>query len=322
MRGIIIILSVFMLSSCLKEEIAIPKKDLGDLALAEVNIGGNYQYQAYFDFNTGEIARKHNRDIWDIAFSSDASSNYIIINGAKNMFVYPTNKTDLSDVVSKAGYLSDQRFDSPYGELDSLAMRGWEDGLVRLIDLGYNSNNQQQGWYKIKILNATSTAYTFEFAKLEATTSTTVTIEKASGHNFVYYSLLSNSEQEVEPKKNEWDILFTQFTQRLYQPLVMPYLVTGAILNRSNTTAKRIDNVDFESIDLEYALSLDFTDTLNVIGYDWKEFDFDTETYSIFNNVSYLIRNRDGRYFKVKFVDFYGPTGETGNFKFEYQQIG
>lgn len=323
MKKLVVFSVLFIvLSACLKEELPVPKKDWGDATLAEVNIGGNYEYQAYFDFTTGEVVKKHSRDKWELGFQCGIAGEHIIINGSKQMFVYPTDKDELADITSKSGYLSNQRFDSPYGETDSLAMHNWQDGKVRIIDMGYNSSNVQQGWYKIKVHEVTNSSYTFEFAPLEETTSTITTIEKNDDYNFVFYSMLTKEEVDVEPKKDEWDLVFTQFTQRLYEPLVMPYLVTGALLNRKDVRAKKLTQIAYDDIDLEYALSLSLSDTLNIIGYDWKEFDFDTEIYTIYDDVSYVLKNRDGYYYKLRFLDFYNATGETGNCQFEYQFLG
>lgn len=325
MRALFLIVSLIVFSSCLREERPVPKMDLGGMEPVVVDIKNDYPYQAFFQLSTGEVASQNLKEDWDFGFENGADGQYIIINYSRNMFVYPTGKSNLSEVNSPAGYLGadNQRFDSPYGEYDSLAMRQYNDGLVRLIDMGYGINGQHIGWYKIKVNNVSEAAYSIEYAPLTSNESITLTLEKEIGgnHQFKYYSFLKGKETSITPADNQWDLVFTQFTQRLYQPLIMPYLVTGTLLNRVETKGAQIMNKEFDEIDLEYVQSLVLTDTLNVIGYEWKSFDFDDEDYTIYTNICYVIQDNRGDYYKLKFLDFYSPTGEKGYNKFIYQKI-
>src|SRR5690606_38205819 len=122
------------------------------------------------------------------------------------------------------------------------------------------------------------------------------TIEKqnADDYQFTYFNLQSNSVVQIAPKNAAWDLVFTQFTERLYEPLVMPYLVTGTLLNRVQTKGTRLVNVDYDAIDLAYAHTLPLSDTMNVIGYNWKSFDFSDENYLVYQNICYVLQDADG----------------------------
>jgi len=58
-----------------------------------------------------------------------------------------------------------------------------------------------------------------------------------------------------------------------------------------------------------------------VIGYEWKYYNFDAALYTIEPGLAYVIRDRDGFYYKLRFIDFYSEGGEKGYPKFEYVRL-
>ena len=67
--------------------------------------------------------------------------------------------------------------------------------------------------------------------------------------------------------------------------------------------------------------SLEFTTRSDVIGYDWKYYNFDDAVYTIVPEMNYVIRDRDGFYYKLRFVDFYNDQGVKGYPKFEFARL-
>ena len=58
-----------------------------------------------------------------------------------------------------------------------------------------------------------------------------------------------------------------------------------------------------------------------MIGYDWKYYNLDAALYTIEPGLAYVIRDRDGFYYKLRFIDFYSEAGEKGYPKFEYVRL-
>ena len=53
---------------------------------------------------------------------------------------------------------------------------------------------------------------------------------------------------------------------------------------------------------------LNFTSNKDAIGFDWKEYNFDAGFYSVKSNLNYIIKDRQQRYFKLRFTDFYNSN--------------
>ncbi|PKR81362.1 hypothetical protein CW751_04715 [Brumimicrobium salinarum] len=319
MRIVIIALIIVLFSSCLKEEIPVPKREKGDVETASVSMGGNYAYQVYFDFSANEMTGKETKDLWDIGFETGENGDKVITNTAKNMMVYLTDKTEMDEVLDENNYVSGPVFDNETGNLDSTGIGNWQDGKVRIIDMGYNSAGQAIGWYKLKVTGVDETTYTFEFAEIEATNATSVSLLKQEEYNFTYYSMLNNAEIQATPKSTDWDIVFTQYIHQFYEPVVTPYLVTGCITNRNNRQAAMVTELDFEAIDLAYASNLVLSENINTIGFGWK--DFVGDEYFVNSEISYIIKDHEGIFYKLRFVDFYNETGEKGNPVWEFVEL-
>ena len=77
----------------------------------------------------------------------------------------------------------------------------------------------------------------------------------------------------------------------------------------------------FEQIGLDMINIYDFSNHQDEIGYNWKVFDFETQTYTVQTEITYIIKDVSNRYFKLHFIDFYDEYGEKGSPKFEVQEL-
>ena len=125
---------------------------------------------------------------------------------------------------------------------------------------------------------------------------------------------------DVEPPKESWDLVFTQYTHAFIDPPVS-YLVTGVLSNRYRVQVAVDRQKNYSEIAYGDIASYVFRVDLNVIGFDWKEYDFDTGSYTVFPEINYVIKDSEGRHYKLHFTDFYDDTGEKGTPKFELQEL-
>lgn len=318
LKTFILLLSLIVLG-CEKEEIPITPHEPGDIITNQVEMGSNYVKQLFYDLGTNSLVSENNKTDWDIAFESDVNGWHIILNSSRGGAAANTNTTDfLSVTTTDAATWS---WDVPSGNLDSTAIGDYRyKGIVYIIDRGYNSNGNHTGYKKIVIDLDVDSLYKIRVADLDGTGDTLVSVVRDIGTNFTCFSFDNNETIYVEPEKDNWDLVFTQYLHIFQNPLT-PYLVTGVQLNRNNVSVA-IDTVNkFSEITHEDVSTYNFGNELNKIGYNWKFFDFNTSTYSIIADKNFIINDTEGRVFKFHFIDFYNNNGDKGAPKFEIQEL-
>lgn len=307
-----------ILFSCKKEELPVSAHQSGDFTTSTVNMESNYKWQIYFDLKTNSVVSKNLKTAWDLGFETGEDGYRIILNSAKAMYAFKTNNADLSSVTDTAGFFMARKFDVPSGNLDSSAIGNWKiSPTVYIIDRGYNESGIHQGFRKIVFQTVDSESYSIHFSRLDGSGETTMMMPKDNNYNFTFLSFSSSTTVMIEPPKTDWDLVFTQYMESLSTT----YLVTGCLLNRYNTSAKMDSIISFDHIDYTYVQNQNLSSEINTIGYNWKEFNFSSSTYIVFPKMNYLIKDAEGFYYKLHFIDFYNNSGIKGNPKFEYQQL-
>lgn len=308
--------------SCHKDEIPVQPHDPGAVITQAVNMGSDYKWQIYFDLGTNTVVGQNPKTAWDLGFETSADGYHVVVNGAKNMLVYNTHQTDFTAVTDTNGFEHNKRWDEASGNLDSTAIGDWRGTQkVYIINRGYTETGVHQGFRKIQFQSVNSTTFTVRFANLNGTNDVTMTIPKDSTYNLSFLSFNgTGSVVMIEPPKKDWDLVFTQYTHIFYNETpVMPYLVTGCLMNRYKTKALMDAGVNFSQIDYTYAAGKILSPAINTIGYSWKDF-----TGSIFitrPERNYIIQDANGIYYKLHFIDFYNASGVKGNPKWEFQQL-
>jgi len=314
-------LLLFLLSvvSCEQPEIPVDVQISDALSISEVSMGTDYRRQIFFDLEKDSIISSNEKFIWDIAFDGQETP-HIYINSAKFMSVYNTGAASLDAVTDTTGFSAGALFDVSSGNPDSTAFGMLDVGTVYLIDLGRTAAGLPAGFVKCVIENSTPGEITFSYANIDGSNAHTSTLTANAGHNVTCYSFISHSAVEIEPEANAFDLLFTQYTY-YFEAEDIYYLVTGVLLNRSGTFAAVDTLHSFEEITLADTAGVMLTDKMDVIGYDWKYYNFDLATYEVVPGLNYIIRTVEGNYYKLHFIDFYDALGNRGNPVFEFQLL-
>jgi hypothetical protein len=294
-----------------------------------------YTNQIYFDLEKGEEVSVNNKNEWDLGFESSAEGSHIILNTSAFMVAANTGITDFNQVTDTTGL--QWKFDKSDGNLDSTAIGSWfsigqfdtiYSQNVFIINRGYTDLGMLRGLKKIQFDRVSVNQFHFRFANLDGSEEHDFSVQKDPEVSFTCFSFTDRGQQlSFEPPFDTWDILFSQYTTLLYtdEGNPYPYLVTGVLLNRRNVEAS-IDTIhDFSSIDNQEAESLELHSTLDYIGYDWKKLEGDVNsgnvTYTIVPGRSYIIRNRKGFIFKLRFTGFYNNQGEKGYPTIEFKLL-
>ncbi len=319
---LLILVCVCFITSCEKDEIPVAKFDRGDVLSQQISLYSNYKNQVWYKLKTNSIVQTNSKVDWDLAFScNENSTTGIYLNTAKVMRAYRTNFTELSQVLDTNGYANNAIADSPTGELDSLAFFEWSlYNKVYIINRGYDESSAQLGFYKLKIIAETNTSITIEYAELSALISDVKTIVKNTNYNRVMFSFTSNETVFIEPPAADFDLCFTQYTH-VYTNPVHYYQVTGVLNNQFNTKIGVIPSKDFNEIVIADTSLANFSSKANGIGYDWKTFSLVTNTFTIHPEKNYIIKDNEGFFYKLHFINFYNSAGIKGYPTFEFKKL-
>ena len=317
MKKALLIALIPVLGACFKKEIPVEKPTSGAIT-TQIELGEDYANQIYYDLETNSIIRQNNREIWDLAFEAGDNGFHILLNESRIMSAALSNETDITALISDAGL--SYHWDFHTGNLDSTAIGDWQSsGKVYVIDLGTSLTGSNLGKKKLKVLSVSNTEYQIEFADLNSASIQTFTIPKSTTAGFTYFSMTgSGSLKDIEPDKGTWDLIFTAYCHVFDEHT--PYSLVGVLSNRFGG---KVLEVSIPFADLKYAdiVESDFEERVNVIGYDWKTYDFDNGTYVVNSNRTFIVKTVLGRYYKMRFVDYYDENGIKGAPKFELQEL-
>jgi hypothetical protein len=192
---------------------------------------------------------------------------------------------------------------------------------VAIIDLGVNDDGSQRGYVKMMATyDPNSKAYTIMHGALADTQPKSLEVTIDEQYNYMEVNLSLNEQVQASPAKSAYDLYLGQYTFQFYEPY-LAYLVNGVLVNPFHTLAAAIDGIPFEEIDMQHAEGSVLSGRRDVIGYDWKYYDLNLGVYSLVPNRSYIIRDQEGFYYKLRFIDFYSETGDKGSPKFEFQKL-
>lgn len=302
----------------------------GDLKTDTISMTENYLYQVYFSLDSGREVRSNIKTLFDLGFECSNAGWHVILNTSDFMKVADMGEVALGQAYDTAGLK--MLFDKSDGNPDSNAIGQWFDvsgtdtvsnGHVYAISRGLDELGNPLGLFQVKFDSLKNNTFYFRYAPLRGGAISSGAVSKNPGVNYLYFSLASGSVLPVEPPKETYDLLFTQYTTMLYtdQNIPYPYLVTGVLLNRNSVEVAVDSTADFLAITREKALTMYYSRAMDGIGYDWKYYNFSTGVYTIRPNLSYVIHAVSGNYFKLRFAGYYNKDGLKGYPVIEYQKL-
>ena len=308
--------------SCIKEELPVPVHVAGDIIVEQVEMGADYNTQIFYNLETTSIVSENLETDWEIAFDCSNTGSNVILNSSIVCSAFNTHNTNFDSIyqIPSSGW----DYDDSEGDLDSTAITIDSNNYVYIINLGtsVSGGGIQRSYKKIIINEINNQQYQIRSAFLNGSMDTTITINKDTEVNFLAFSLTTNKVISIFPNKNSWDLMFTAYTHMFneYTP-PLPYRVSGVLINRNNTIVAEDTTYNFAEINydlIQNSSILNYSSEINVIGYDWKNY---SGTFTIKDNLNYIIRTNSGLYFKLRFTDFYNDDGIKGCPKFEFQKL-
>ncbi len=293
-----------------------------------VSIQPGYTNQAFYSMNNGIVSNVNNTD-WDLAFQIRGFAASILINSKNNVRLWNANKSvaqwssmtsaDTTGIINNPTYElfnADTSWDfgafNRTNDTSNAFDLGWGlyDQLTHAItgDSVYYIKVGASDYRKIMIVSLSGGVYTFKFANVDGSNEITSTLAKSNftGKFFGYYSIVNNVFVAREPDYNTWDLTFCQYLAT--DPIL--YKVSGVLSNDSVFVAKAypVDTV------ISSAAGFTFSEKINAIGYDWKAFDLNSNSWLISDSLVYFVTDRSGNTWKMVFTGFDGSS--TGNYFF------
>ncbi len=272
-----------------------------------VNLGAGYANQIWYSLPNDEQGTQPKNN-WDLGFRTSGSmGSSILVNGTGNGAIWLYPKTD------KTGWRTvDTTGLSTWSKLYNSETE-WNGALGRYVDasnpydIGWGVYNigthivsgdslyivkTQTGQYRKLIIDKLSSGiYTFTYANLDGTDSTTSSLNKStySGKNFGYFSLDTKTAIDREPTTTDWDLVFGQYTTGDYAPVgILGYTVTGLLVNDTLKVAQAKADPAIRASYVVYS-TLTFSDSINGIGYNWKTYSSSTSSYVLNDSSVYFI---------------------------------
>ena len=314
------LLLILIIHSCDQGEIAI-EVEPGEILIDQVDLNSDYRYQIYYNLSNSSITSTNIKTNWDLAFENGDDAFHILLNSSTFSQIAIISNLSFESTVSVPNPVT-WRWDSPSGNLDSTAILDYPHNFnVYLLDRGIDENGISRGYKKFMIDTITNTYYKIRYANLDNTETNYIQIDKENHVSFTQFSFDNNIINQ--PEKQDWDLLFTQYTHLFLNNITTPsYLVTGVLINSFNNVSVAIDSSNtFENINYSMINDYAFLTNMNAIGYNWKEYNFTSELYEINPNITYIIKDAENRFFKLQFIDFYNSNGAKGAPKFYLQEL-
>lgn len=320
------------MTGCFKEDIPVepytsPEGVFSNMA----EVGNLYENQVYFDFESNTFVDSALRHIWDLAISTENKQPFIFLNSSKFMRMAQTDKTNLSDAVDLSDLI--WRFDASDGNPENSAFGNWFSNEIELsvpsfvyvIDRGYTPTGEKIGEIKFKILEVSNSEIKVAFTEMNSQTIYEVVLTFDQNFSFAYLSFSDGGSQVIAaPQKSEFDVIFTQYTTKVEETNtgnIQDYSVNGVLLNPHLVSAATEFLMPFEEINYTHLENYDFTQQSDIIGYDWKSYNFSGGFYEINSDNVYLIQTVEGNFYKLRFTGFVNDRGEKGHPQFEFAKF-
>lgn len=356
---LLLVLSLF--TSCIREDNTPVIIEPISGAVVDPDMGGpTEKNQVWIELSTGTV-KTTLRENWDLGFYS-GNEFRVILNSSlvmaagriENSFnidaVNSASVKNLKPLVQVANFADNAKYiDDPSGDIFNQSTGIQEikanddENNVYLINMGYSTYTgttvpgsvytlgDERGWKKIKIVRFQN-GYKIQYADLDETTHKEYIITKDSEYNYKFFSFFTGTETEIQPKKKNWDLCFTVFTNLVHNPdnnlptsYIFPDVVLHNILGNVGayeiTTANGQGEVDYNKFTKENIDQTKFSRSdQRTIGGNWRT-TTGANGAEVYSNKFYIVKNSDGFYFKLRFLRMKNQEGFRGYPQFEYKAL-
>lgn len=357
---IIIFFSVF--TSCISEDVSpvkIPPIEGSVITLNE-KADPTEANQLWIDLSSGDVTSTH-RELWDLGFYSGDEFRVMLnsslvmsvgkIENATNIdAVNSQTVKDLKNLVQAANFTDNAQYvDNPNGDIvnqtTGIAPISSDDNLnnVYLLNMGHKvyagspspgtiyNIGDLRGWKKIRILRY-ALGYKIQYADLDETSHKEFIISKDTEYNYRFFSFTTGTYANIQPKKKEWDLCYTVFTNLtlnpannldtsyIYPDIVLHNILGGVGVYEVTTAAGQGEAAynNFKKDDVDGSKFV--INDQRTIGSNWRT-TTGTNGAEVYSNKFYVLRDSDGFFFKIRFLRMKDDQNYRGFPQFEYKPL-
>jgi len=365
--------SIIALQSCISaDEDSVPAPPITG-SVADVAIGGASEpNQVWIDLSDVNPQTKkvnqiiNNRTNWDLGFYT-GDGFHVVINGSIAMTVAKIpNATDIKSVteadvatlkstamVGTFNPANLQYIDNPNGNfltqtsgIEPIKENDAENP-VYLLNLGrdvppadnvgpgsVNLSGTARGWKKIQIFRALN-GYKIRYANIDDKEYKEYLITKDTDYNFTFFSFNTGTPVKIQPKKKDWDLGFTTFTNEVVDPstgvsagsyFFADFIVTNTLNGVGVYQVTPAGNLDqaynsFNLNDIDQTKFI-FNDQ-RALGDKWRTTTGTTDNplAHVYANRFFVLKDAEGFYFKLRFNTMKDKDGHRGNTNFEFEPL-
>lgn len=317
MKYPVILSFLLLLTGCFPEDKKVTPLDI-DIVEIPYSM---YDTQVWFSLQTMTVVSHNSFLDWDLGFESNGSSHNIILNTSRFMHAGNTGSADFAGITTNI--CDTMIYDASNGDPTKTAIGQWADFTdplnpvypknVYIIDLGSDNNGDSYGFRKVTFDSFDSNGYSIHFSNLDGSDDHIFVVATDPERSFTLFSFKNGGTVvPAQPVDSDWDLCFTQYSTILFDDfnVATPYLVRGVYLNMNGITAAHDTINSFSAVTAGDINSYTFSSAQDAIGYEWK--DYKDDSYKINPGIFYIIKDRLGDYYKLKFTGFYNTSGERG----------
>jgi hypothetical protein len=316
-------------------------------------VGGALQPNKVFVDLSANRQQSIARGAWDLGFYTVDGQFRVIINTSSNMLARQINKNDLAAVTAAdtVGFSTQLSTDAIFAAINAPTTPGWildsknwvddpagdmmktaiaevasteSNNKVYIINRGQNPDGSKRGWKKVRVLRS-GAGYTLQHADIGATSFSTLQVAKNDAYLFNYINFATGS-IEVEPKKEQWDIAFTVFTNITTNPpfpVVVPYVFLDVVLqNRYQVQTVQVLNVTvtYDNFTEANLAGLAFSSLQANIGSSWRSGGGPSSGPALRTDRFYVVKDGKGNIYKLKFTAL-TQGGERGKPQIQFALV-
>lgn len=295
----------------------------------------NYSKQVYFDLSSNTYQMRQLKD-WDLCFESSPDGFGVFTNSGAFVTIRKSNLIHLSEPqthdTNTIIQFPELREGSD-GKATSSAIGDWRmatkvfgnDTQSPVYYIKLNHQTGKDRYRKMQLLGFNDSFYLIKICKLDEDRPAATILIKNKACNYTYYSFKNGGSpvENIEPPKSTWDFVFTRYHCMLHNTSIY-YPVTGVLNNPDKVMVATDFTSKFYDIHAGSINNYTFSSNRDVIGYDnWKTIDnfSASAVFTVHPDCIYIIKDTDGHYYKLRFLDFYDKFRKTGHPKFEYVKI-